>query len=142
MDHKTLVSAAVRWLKREKRCPIVVAELTTYASEQPDAIGYRCGISILVECKASRADFLRDQKKLHRCRGSMGDHRYYLSSPGVIQPDDLPEGWGLLHFDGKTVTDATPAPGRQRNGNVNFAGERLLLLSILRRQIAGKSVIV
>lgn len=147
MDHKTLVYAAVRWLKRTQRCPIVVAELVSYASEQPDAIGYRGGLSILVECKASRADFLRDQKKQHRGRGSMGDYRYYLSPPDVVRPGDLSEGWGLLHFDGKTVTDVTPKHGpgemvRHYNANVNYAGERLLLLSVLRRQIAGKPVTV
>lgn len=27
----------------------------------------------------------------------MGDWRFFLSEPGIVEIPDLPEGWGLLH---------------------------------------------
>ncbi len=73
--------------------------------EQPDAIGFRCGVSCLLEAKVSRSDFLADKKKHFRVdpdRG-MGDWRFFISPPDVIKPEDLPDGWGLLHVKGKRV---------------------------------------
>lgn len=72
----------------------------TISGERPDAIGWRDGISILIECKASHADFLADRKKPFRAetdnQQGMGDWRFYLCPPEIIKPEELPEGWGLL----------------------------------------------
>ena len=94
--HGSLVSLGTRWLRR--RCSIVFYEFATMANENPDVIGWRSGFSILIECKATRADFLRDGKKMSRRHPQlgMGQHRYYLCPPGVIGVEDLPENWGLL----------------------------------------------
>lgn len=96
MDHKTLVSLGGRWLK--SRCSIVFYEFSTVAGETPDGIGWKSGLSILIECKFSRTDFLRDTKKIFRNHAflGMGQQRYYLSPPEVIQVSDLPPRWGLL----------------------------------------------
>ena len=63
MTHSELVELASRQLKRW-RCVPVLCELVTYSSsgEIPDAIGWTSRNSILFECKASRADFLRDKE--------------------------------------------------------------------------------
>jgi len=90
-----LVAAAARWLG--KKCAVVVTDLVTYAGETPDAIGWTSVNSILVECKASRSDFKADARKPFRVRGEgMGELRYYMTPEGMVQPEELPEGWGLL----------------------------------------------
>ncbi|APE04351.1 hypothetical protein BM526_18805 (plasmid) [Alteromonas mediterranea] len=70
------------------------------SGEFPDALGFRNGVSCLIEVKVSRSDFLADKKKRFRVEPSlgMGDWRFYLSPPDVISSEDLPEGWGLLHY--------------------------------------------
>lgn len=71
---------------------------TSYG-EQPDAIGFRNGASCLLEAKCSRSDLLADRKKPFRIDPSkgMGDWRFMISEPGIVEVADLPEGWGLLH---------------------------------------------
>lgn len=73
--------------------------------EQPDAIGFRSGVSCLIEAKVSRSDFLADKKKWFRQQPEkgMGDWRFFISPPDIIKPEDLPAGWGLLHAKGKRV---------------------------------------
>lgn len=53
---------------------------------------------MLVEAKASRADFLADARKPHRLDQAtgIGRWRYYLCPEGLIQPEELPPRWGLL----------------------------------------------
>ncbi len=67
--------------------------------EQADAIGFRNGASCLLEAKCSRADLLADRKKEFRIEPEkgMGDWRFFISEPGIVRIEDLPEGWGLLH---------------------------------------------
>ncbi|MCP3944994.1 MAG: hypothetical protein GY710_26450 [Desulfobacteraceae bacterium] len=64
--HDELIKIAEKWLL--KRCGFAFRELTTFASETPDVIGFRQGESILIECKTSRADFHADKKKIFRRR--------------------------------------------------------------------------
>ncbi|HFE7523687.1 TPA: hypothetical protein ACGAD2_004339 [Salmonella enterica subsp. enterica serovar Newport] len=76
----------------------------TRYGELPDAIGFRNGASCLIEVKCSRADLLADRKKRFRITPAkgMGDWRFFLSEPGIVEISDLPEGWGLLHvIDGQ-----------------------------------------
>lgn len=101
--HKQLVNAARKWLTR--RHPVVVTELAC-GSENADALGfYGNGATTLVECKASVADFRADSKKFFRANPEMGmgTERYYLTPVGLINESDLPEGWGLLVWDGRRV---------------------------------------
>ena len=73
--------------------------------EQPDCIGFRSGVSCLIECKTSRADFLADRKKRFRVDPTlgMGDWRFMLTPKDLVKVEELPEGWGLLETDGKRV---------------------------------------
>ena len=68
MTHDQLVARAKHWLLNTYGCGFAFAELTacTNSGEIPDAIGFKYGHSILVECKTSRSDFLSDKKKTFR----------------------------------------------------------------------------
>jgi hypothetical protein len=78
---------------------VVLYEFATAADENPDVIGFapEAG-SVLIECKLTRSDFLRDATKVVRKnpRAGMGQRRFYLCPPNVIQVRNLPPKWGLL----------------------------------------------
>ena len=98
VTHQDLCRRAVRWLKGTKRCGVVFSEVEGWG-EIADVIGWRLGgvWSTLVEVKTSRGDFLRDRKKSHRKLGmGMGRERFYLAPRGLIAPDELVDGWGLI----------------------------------------------
>lgn len=108
MTHDELVLRADRWLKNAVGCGVVFNDrfqAATHNGEQPDAIGWRDGLSFLVECKASRSDFLADRKKPFRVDPAigMGDWRFFMCPPGLIRADELPEGWGLLYAHSRKV---------------------------------------
>jgi hypothetical protein len=100
MRHDQLVEAAARWLYSTKSCSVVITELS--GGEEADAIGWRGGYSILVECKVSLSDLRRDKHKPSRRYPElgMGLERYLLVPlelrDKVVEKDLLPEGWGLL----------------------------------------------
>jgi hypothetical protein len=106
MNHKELSELAMKWLKRPNSqkghgCIISATELRSgWDGEIPDAIGFRLNgnrvVSIVVEAKASRSDFLADKAKAHRKEGGMGNFRYFICPEGLIQKNELPDGWGLL----------------------------------------------
>lgn len=107
MTHDELVARAERWL-RTIGCGVVFNDsfkAATIFGEQPDAIGWRDGLSILIECKASRADFLADKSKRFRQtpEQGMGDWRFMMCPPGLIAPKDLPQGWGLLYVHPRKI---------------------------------------
>lgn len=99
--HQDLVRRAAKWLRSTRRCRLVITEIGApwVAGISPDAMGWKSnGWSILVECKSSRRDFLRDRSKSHRRLGleTPGCERWYLCPKGIVAKDDLPPGWGLL----------------------------------------------
>ena len=98
--HKQLCDRAAYWLQQTKGCKVVLIERNTGGcAEEPDAIGWNSRtFSYLIEVKVSRSDFLADKKKDHRRRPhtGMGRQRFYLCPRGMIKPEEVPEGWGLL----------------------------------------------
>ena len=144
MTHTELVERAGKWLK-SFGCSVVLCELTaaTTHGEIPDAIGWKSGRSILIECKTSRADFLTDKKKPFRQHpeDGLGANRLYMCQEGLIQKDDLPVGWGLLWVSGKRVKRIVAPKGNYfpHDGDVathydrDRDGEIALLLSVIRR---------
>ena len=58
--HAKLAKRAAQWLRRNHE--IVITEISG-GSETPDAIGFRGNSTTLIECKASRSDFLADKRK-------------------------------------------------------------------------------
>lgn len=84
----------------------------TNSGEQPDCLGFRSGLSCLIECKTSRSDFLVDKRKKFRINPQMGlgDWRFFLTPKGLVTIDELPAGWGLLETDGKRVSKVFDFP--------------------------------
>lgn len=115
LTHSELCEYGRRWLTNAARCPIVLVEFVTPLGEIPDNIGFRNEgrDSLVIECKVSRSDFLADKKKPHRqparAHTALGSYRWYMSEPGVIEVDDLPPGWGLLHVVARRVQLITGA---------------------------------
>ena len=106
--HAELVARAARWLHKTKGHAVVLTEIGAAGYEHPDVIGWKAGFSTMIECKTSRADFLADRKKPFRQNPSagLGRFRWYCAPPGLIEPADLPEAWGLVEPRGRTMVVA------------------------------------
>jgi hypothetical protein len=131
VQHSTLVAMGVRWLSRQ--CSVVLYEFSTPADESPDVIGWVSGAgSVLIECKLSRSDFLRDSTKTVRKnpQEGMGHRRFYLCPSGLIQVKDLPPKWGLLWVVKGQVIVKRAARGYPER---NLSAEVQFLSSMLRR---------
>ena len=114
-------------------CKWVTVEIVTVAAENTDVWGFDGFYSTVIEVKTSRADFLADKKK--RCRNinedfQTGNMRWYLCPEGLVRSDELPDGWGLLYWDGKSVVPVAP-PKRRLAG---CHGDAIILGSIMRRE--------
>ena len=143
MTHRELVELAARWLRGTRRCSVVLTEAQG-GSEIPDALGWgRMGRdSILVECKATRADFLRDQDKPSRRHPDVlgiGQRRIYITAPDVIRAGECPAWWG--HGEacpgrsggGKVIRMRVPLPGLDRIDRDVMAREVPYLVAALTR---------
>lgn len=96
--HHQLCELAGRFLKHVQHYDKILIE-TGYRKENPDAFGIDKYGSTLIECKASRSDFLADKKKPFRINpaNGIGMTRFYLVNEGVIKKeDDVPDGWQVL----------------------------------------------
>lgn len=97
MDHRKLVKAAERWLITSKGCnPVFCEKGSRGCQEIPDAIGWTCEGSIVVECKTSKADFIANSKKTL----TLGNERYFLMENSLYEQvkDIVPDGWGILNI--------------------------------------------
>ncbi len=134
MTHAQLVEQAVRWLRRY-RCGVVLSEQACVSGEMPDAIGWkRACHSVLVECKVTRADFLADRAKPFRQKpeNGVGSERFYLTPSGIVKPEELPAGWGLLEPRRGRI-EMVRASAKALRTSKGFGYEMNLLLSSLRR---------
>jgi hypothetical protein len=125
---------AEAWLRRS-RCGIVLSEQGCSSGEMPDAIGWKGrNHSIVIECKMSRSDFLADAAKPWRTNPEigLGCERYFAAPKGMLRPEEMPEGWGLLESQGRElkVVKKSKSKLRQPEGLMN---EMNLLLASLRR---------
>ena len=134
MTHAQLVSKAVHWLRRY-RCGVVLSEQACVSGEMPDAIGWkRACHSVLVECKVTRSDFLADRVKRFRQKPQhgVGCERFYLVPAGLVRPEELPAGWGLMECRGGGI-DITHPSAKNLRSATGFRYEMNLLLASLRR---------
>jgi hypothetical protein len=134
MTHAQLVPKAVAWL-RAYRCGVVLSEQACANGEMPDAIGWKkASHSVLVECKISRSDFLADRQKSFRQKPEIGVgcERFYLAPAGLVLPEELPAGWGLLECRERKIEVIQPSRKNFRTA-VGFNYEMNLLLASLRR---------
>ena len=134
MTHAQLVDMAVKWL-RSYGCGVVLSEQACASGEMPDAIGLKrpCH-SVVVECKITRGDFLADRSKPFREKPEIGVgcERFYLAPVGLIRPEELLAGWGLLESRGRKV-EVVHASEKNMRGGKGFRYEMNLLLASLRR---------
>lgn len=109
MTHKDLVIRGVKWLKNNHhykyRSPIVLPEYSCSANSIPDVIGISADRTTVLECKVSRSDFKADAKKGHRRYiNQLGNSRFYLVPTGLITPEEINNGWGLLYCHDHKIT--------------------------------------
>lgn len=107
--------------------------------ENPDIWAFNGERTICVEVKVSHADFIADKKKWCRKEENtrkVGCYRYYLAPKGVISNNELPDGWGLLEWDGTIIrgkynivrTVVAPIVHKPSEGDLHIIG------SLLRRE--------
>lgn len=139
--HKELVDIAYKWVLKNASCGVAFKELSTLEAEIPDVIGFGAfGHSVVIECKATYVDFKADRKKPFRQNPEkgMGSHRYYCCPTGLIKPDELPEGWGLIYVDDKHKARCVVKPYKGNNvhrnkQDKNTQAEYSIMYSALRR---------
>ena len=111
-------------------------ELVCCGCELTDVWATNRDVSCVIEVKTSHADFLNDKKKFSRSERAeklgyqMGNYRYYLCPEGIIKEDELPEGWGLLYWNGKKVTRVVTSNYFETTRKFDF----LALCSIFERE--------
>jgi hypothetical protein len=113
MTHADLCERAIRWL-RGQRCDPVLHGIASSA-EIPDAIGWGSDGSIVIECKISIGDLLRDKRKNH-AEKRMGDRRLFLCPFGLVAAGYIEKHFpdhGLLSPQGRKMTVLRTAPIRQ-----------------------------
>lgn len=112
-------------------------ELVCYGTELTDVYATNRETSTIIEVKTSHADFLNDKKKYARSKEAeerghqIGNYRYYLCPEGIIQPDELPDGWGLLYWNGKKIEKVVPAP---KKWETDHKYDMFILCSIIARE--------
>ncbi len=138
ISHRELVERAFLYLYTIG-CSVRFKERITSISENPDVMGFGGRqFSVLIECKASKADFLADNKKWFRKRpqDGMGYERYFMAPVGMLKPSEIPKGWGLLEVYEKTprmnrrvciAVDAEAFQERNRESEIKY------LVSAIRR---------
>lgn len=139
MTHAELITIAARWLRVRRNHPVVLVDVRcSMLNEQPDVIAWgNNGVSTLIECKASRSDFLRDAAKPFRrdAERGVGFHRYFIAPAGIIGAEEALGGWGLLEPTprGSVRVVKKSAPFTRRGERE----ERSLLVSAVRRVTEG-----
>lgn len=112
-------------------------ELVCYGAELTDVYATNRETSTIIEVKVSHVDFLNDQKKYARSKEAedaghqIGNFRYYLCPEGIIKPDELPIGWGLLYWNGKKIDKVVPAP---KKWQTDHKFDMFVLCSIIDRE--------
>lgn len=152
-QHIDLVALGAKWLKKQGFGVIATEIQAAFCREQADVVGFRSTCSAIIEAKVSRGDFLADAKKPERSSEGkgIGVYRFYLCPVGVIEPQDLPLKWGLLHEKGGKVIEVVRPLGniwpgygadhwKEWQHASSLESERAALFSIARRLAMGQSV--
>ena len=110
-EHDRLVDIGERWL-RKNGFPVTYTELRSQGSrEEPDIVGFNSKSSIIIEVKVSRQDFIADKKKPERTSGGIGVYRFYMTPTGLLNVDEIPNGWGLLEVEKRKVHETVKPSG-------------------------------
>ena len=137
--HQELVERAARWVTKHCRCHVVLQEFKCFAAEIPDVIGFSNYRSVVVECKVSHSDYLADLKKPHHQKvQKLGNLHYYLTLPGLIQPQELVNGWGLLYAQPHKIEKIQECVPNRR---LEVKNEEWYLMYSLMRRAAGHQLL-
>jgi len=134
-SHAALIRAGLEWLKGHGALVVTTeptAGFKAQTREAPDVLAWMPdGVTWVLEAKASRADFLADAGKPWRRAGAtaLGVMRAYICPTGMVHPDELPSGWGLL-VAGSAGAFVSVRPLPQP---ANAGDETMALLSCCRR---------
>jgi hypothetical protein len=141
-SHKEGVKRIAAWLGGTKKMGVVMAErVCTASTETPDAVAWSGrGESILVEVKVSRSDFLADKNKIFRRDEDLGvgTWRYFAAPAGILKPEDMPPGWGLLDILQYQVRETVIPEAK----TANRVAEVQMLVSAIRRLELAATVFV
>jgi hypothetical protein len=142
MTHDELVAFSIGYA-RKLGFPLALAELVTAnrTGEIPDVLAFRGGgDSLLIECKVSRTDFLRDKYKPFRMHPEMGMgmYRMYVTAPGVLMDGELADRWLAVEVDGSEIVKLTAFGSLAVDtehvfGERNMQAELACLYSYIRR---------
>lgn len=138
--HRQLEEAGAKWLAKSGywwSCKRIAIEPTSPGLERPDVIGFAYGVTHVIECKTSRADFLRDFKKPWRAAGDkpMGACRWWLCEEGLITRDDLVGcGDGLLWITAGGDIKVIRYPAQRADEERNLSGELCVLYTLLGKE--------
>lgn len=88
--------------------------------------GYR---ATAYEVKVSRADFKRETYKKQREARLFSDEFYYVTPPGLLSPDEIPDWAGLMEYNIEAGTWRTPSSAPRRDKD---APSWELVVSIMR----------
>ena len=142
--HYQLCLEGAKWLHRKKKTQYGADRLMNgslwalkyVAAENPDVWGYDGCYSAVIEVKTSHSDYLSDKKKWCRSKEAeevglqAGTFRWYLCPEGVIKAEEVPDGWGLLYWNGSKIEHIKGAPRHENTSRADL----LILSSILRRE--------
>ena len=138
--HEQLEHAGARWLARVGfwwTCKRIAIEPSSPCLERPDVIGFAYGNTHVIECKTSRADFLRDFRKKWRTEGEkpMGSYRWWLCEEGLITWDDLAgSDDGLLWITAGGDIKVIRYPVQRADEERNMVGEFYILYTLLNKE--------
>lgn len=139
--HYNLCQKGAKWLRSRKHVEMcegqwkyVAVEVCVCGCENPDIWAFNGWSTLVVEVKTSRSDFLNDKKKPWHQAGMeytlAGNYRYYLTPKGLLKEEDLPQGVGLLEFDGKNIVRKVRAVRHE----ISNHADGIIMASILRRE--------
>ena len=138
--HELCCLVAKKFFKRHfnvfgmRNTQYVAIELNTICREIPDVFGFGGNYTQLFEVKMTHADFLNDKKKKWKnFSDGVGEYRTYVCPEGVIDESELPEKYGLLHYD--EVNEWFWCKRKpEKQSDVDKQSEIQLILSIMRRE--------
>ena len=147
-SHKELTLRAEQWLKTIGCNVVFRDDFRPYTSngEQPDAIGWKGNICIVIECKTSMSDFYSDKRKSFRKipEKGMGVYRFYMCPDNLIKVHNIPDGWGLLYAKPKIIKRVFNVPKKFiehlapfYKKNCSKSESDMLLSAVRRMQIRG-----
>jgi hypothetical protein len=75
----------------------------------------QAGRSIAIEVKISRGDFMRELREPRKRAPweKLAGECYFATPAGLVKPDELPEGWGLLELRGSKMVQKKAAQQRK-----------------------------